>query len=167
MRNGGQKHLERAAFGASFLFHFANVLEVFNKAVKDVGSAVLMDNFTSPEEDGYFYLIAILKETPCMTQFGFVIMVIRLGADLDFLDLDNSLTLFSFLLFLLRLVFEFAVVHNSANRRHSSSRHFHQVIAMFLGGGDSLIAGENPQLFAFGSNDSYFPGTDLFVAAHP
>ena len=126
-----------------------------------------MDDFTASEEHGHLAAIAILEERADVLEFGLVVMFVRLGTHLDFLDLHDSLTLFRVLLLFLLLVLELAVVHDAADRRRGVGRNLHQVTANFAGHGNGLIALQNTQLFPFRADDTHFPGVNQLITTNP
>lgn len=164
---GHQQHLQRTPFRARFLFHFCDILRVFNDTIKNCRTTIFMDNFTATEKHCHLTTIPAFNEAADMPHLGFIIMVIRLGANLDFLDLHNCLPFSGFLLFLLLLVFELPEIHDTANGRISSRSDFHEIHPGLMGGSNGIVAGHNPQLFPFSTDHPHFTGTDQFIAANP
>lgn len=106
-----------------------------------------MNDFASTEEHGSFYFVALLEEAHGMILFELVIMFIRVGPELHFLDRDVLLMLSSLMLFLVLLIKILAVIHDPANRRSCGGRDFYQVQSTFFGNLDCGLWGQNPELF--------------------
>ena len=69
-----------------------------------------MGNFPAAEAYRTFYLVAILQEFDDIAKLGLEIMLLNVGTEPNFLDVDNLLVLASLFLFLLLFVAEFAIV---------------------------------------------------------
>jgi hypothetical protein len=89
-------------------------------------------NLSSAEEHGHLAAVAVLQEAADVLQLRLVVMFVGLGTELDFLDLNDRLFLFGFLLALLLLVLELPVVHDAADGRIGVGGHLDQVEALAL-----------------------------------
>jgi hypothetical protein len=69
-------------------------------------------NLTAAEHDGDLDLVALLKESLGVSDLDLKVMLLRLGAHLDFLDLDPSRLLLSLGRALARLILVLAVIHD-------------------------------------------------------
>src|SRR5690606_35084853 len=92
----------------------------------------LVSHFTTTETQSHFDLVAIIDETLHITQLDLVVAFIRTGTEFDFLDLNDFLLGLGFLLALLFLIAEFAVIHQTPHRWHSRRGDFHQVHIMLF-----------------------------------
>ena len=155
--------MQRAAFGSGFLFHLCDILRIFDHSVEHGLPTVFMHDFPTSEKDGYLASVATFNEAADVVHLGLVVVLVRFGAKLDFLDLDNGLALFGFLLFLLGFVLELAVIHDTADRRIRFFRHFYEIQPQFFGRCDCLVAAQDSKLFAFCADDAYFPRSDLLI----
>ena len=113
--------------------------------------------FTAAKNYRYFRLISLFQETAYMLDFEQKVMLVGLRTEFYLLHLDLYLLFLGFLQFLALLIFEFAVVHDPANRRHGSGRHFDKVQLLAFRKRKRFLQLEDPQLFAVGP---YYP--DLF-----
>lgn len=86
-----------------------------------------MDDFASSEEHGSFYFVALLQKTGCMILLECVVMLIRVRAELHFLNSDVLLMLLRLVLLLVLLVEILSEVHNPANRRVRSWSDFDEI----------------------------------------
>src|SRR5438270_1118925 len=68
-----------------------------------------------------------------MVQFEFVVVVVGVRAELQFLYLNDVLLLLSFVLLLFLLILPLTVVHGLGNGRLSSRGNENQIKAQFLG----------------------------------
>jgi len=107
-------------------------------------------------------LILVQKEFAGLVDFCFDVVVARLGADADFLQL---LLMDLGALFLLAglLVAKLAVVQDLANGRPFEGGHLHQVQAGRASQFQSLDCGDDAELFAGGADESNRTDADLFV----
>ena len=80
--------------------------------------------FTAAKNNRYFRLISLFQETAYMLDLEKKVMLISLRTEFYLLHLNLYLLFLGFLQFLALLIFEFAVIHNPANRRHGSGRDF-------------------------------------------
>ena len=80
--------------------------------------------------------------------FGFdlQVMLLRLGSEADFLDLDDRLALPGYLNLLALLVAELAVIHDPAHRRLTVRRDLDKVQTSLLGLAHRLFLRDNPDL---------------------
>ena len=109
--------------------------------------------------------VAFFQKLEDIAHLDVVIMGIRVGAELDFLDLDRLL-LFPRLGFpLLHLVFVFAKIHDFGDRRVGVRRNFHQIEPDFLGKLAAALGRDNAQIFAFGANQAKLIRGDALIRA--
>ena len=80
------------------------------------------------------------------------IMLVGLGPELDFLQLDLDLFLLGFLQLLALLILEFAVIHDPADRRNGCRRNLDQVQLLAFRQRQVLREAEESQLFTFGTD---------------
>jgi len=75
-------------------------------------------------------------------------VLLDVGTELDLLDVDRLLFLARFALFLLRFVFEFAVVEDLTDGRIDVARNLDEVETCVDGLGDRLPRGDDAELFS-------------------
>lgn len=83
-----------------------------------------------------------------MCDLRLVIMLVGLGADLDFLDLDRGRALSGFLLLLLGFVLELSEIHDATNRGLRVGSDLDEVQTLFLSDGQGFARGQNAKLRA-------------------
>ena len=93
------------------------------------------------------------------------IMIIDVGAKLEFLDLSGPLVLLHGMDFLALLVLELSIIHQLADGRFGIGRDLDKVEARFLCLLDRHDCGNNAELFSIGSNQPDFLCLDLMVDA--
>lgn len=101
-----------------------------------------------------------------MLELRLVVMIVRLGTELDFLDLNYGLVLFRLLLALFLLILELAVIHDLANGRIGIGSDLDKVKTFFLGNTKSFASVQNAQLFTVVVNNPYLRNSDPFVASN-
>ena len=114
-------------------FHDSHFGQFFNEAIDDGSTDTLMDDFASPEENRRFDFIALAQEADDVILFEHVIVLVRVGTKLHFLDRDVFLMLSGFVFLLILLIKKFAVIHDPANWRICSWSNFYQVQSTFFG----------------------------------
>jgi hypothetical protein len=67
------------------------------------------------------------------------------------------------MLFLVLLVFELSVIHDTADGRLRRRGHLHQVEPQLGRFGDGIPGGQNPQLFPIGADDPDFSNPNFVV----
>lgn len=65
---GHEQHLQGTPFGAGFLLHPAHITGIFNDAIQNGMTAILMDDLAPTEEHRHLAAIAVLKKTADMAQ---------------------------------------------------------------------------------------------------
>jgi len=133
--------------------------------VEDVVAKLLVGVLTTAETELEADLVAMVQEAFRTGHFHIIVIGIRTDAELDFLKLDGSALVVFLELGL--LVFVLAVINHAAYGRIGSSSHLDEVEALFFGKGDGIVTGDDPELFALGSDQPHLAGTDLLIAAHP
>src|SRR5712672_3546207 len=74
-------------------FHCSDFSQFFNQSIDDGSADALVHDFTSPKEDGCLYLVALRQEADDVILLEYVIMLVRIGTKLHFLDRDVLLML--------------------------------------------------------------------------
>ena len=124
-----------------------------------------MDDLTSSEKNCRFHLVALLQEPDDVVFFKLVIVLIRIGSKLHFLDGNIFLMLLCLVKFLVELVEILSVIHDSANRWGCSGRYLYQVQAPLLSDPQRLLRRHDSELLVLVANDPNFSGPDSLV--HP
>lgn len=124
-----------------------------------------MHDFTASEKDGRFDLVPLFQESNDVVFLEFVIVLIRIGSKLHFLDRNVFLVLFGFVKFLVQLVEVFSVIHDPANRRGCSGRYLDQVQAPLFSNFQRLLRWHDSELCVLVIDDSNLSSPDSLV--HP
>jgi hypothetical protein len=162
----GKHHGHGASLARGPALHLGDILGVFLDSFKNHESTVLVHDFPSAEKYSHLAAVAALKEPVNMLELRLVVMVVRLGTELDFLDLDYGLIFFRLLLALFLLILELTVVPDLANGRIGSGSNLDKVKALFLGNPQSLTGIEDAQLLTVVVNNPYLRNSDPFVASN-
>ena len=88
-----------------------------------------MNDLASSKKNGRLDFVALFQKSDDVILFEFVIVLIRVGPKLHFLDDDVFLMFFRFVKFFVQLVEVLSIIHDSADRRGCSWRYFYQVQA--------------------------------------
>jgi len=90
-------------------------------------------------------------------------MLVGLGAQADFLDLDLGLGFAGFAFLLGAFVDELAKVHHPADRRNRPCRDFHQIQFRFPGDLERPFNGHDPQILPGWTDQAHFRYPDGFI----
>lgn len=159
------QHDHLAAFHFRKVLYAACLFGVFGDTLQQFAAKVLVRHFATPETQSNFYFVAVLKELEDITHLNFVIVRVRVRAELDLFDLDDFLLFAGLGLALLGLVFELAKVHNLANRRVCVWRNLNKIQPGFFGQNHGAGGRYNAAIFAIGANQADFRGADVLVDA--
>jgi hypothetical protein len=152
--NPSPLHLRRLLeFGDRFQFF----LQALDQLVAFFGVGV----FAAAEDDGEDNLVFLGQELFGSVDLGHQVVVADFGADAEFFVF--AVVRVTFVLPLLLLVLEFAVIHDSANGRLLLGRDFHKIEAKFFSTLKGVDSFEDAELVAFRSNDADRCIADLFV----
>jgi len=122
-----------------------------------------MNDFPASEEHCRFNFVAMLKKSDDVIFLEFVIVLIRIGSKLHFLN-SNVLLVFLRLVKLLILLVEIlTVIHYLANRRSCSRRYLYQVQASLFSDLYSLLRRHDSELFILIAYNSNFASSDSLV----
>jgi hypothetical protein len=152
-----------ATFHSGTLFDHCIFFSVFGYFSKQFPAFLGEGDFSSPEDNGYFYLVFFPYKFFNTANFNFQIMGLCLGADFYFLNLKSGLFFLGLLQFFCLLVFKAAVIHYFADRRVCIWRNFNKIQACFFGGRKGFLNGDDPELIAFRVNYPSFTGPDVPV----
>ena len=120
-----------------------------------------MGQLAPAEHHAHDDFIFVFEKLPGLADLDVQVVIARLGAHTNFLDLHLVAVAFVFPFFL--LVFELAKIHYSANGRTFVWRHFHQIEIGHTGLFHGLVGGHDSQLASIRGNDADRTDADLFV----
>ena len=103
-------HGHLLAFEAGFALNLRNGFKVAFDPHQEVDPQMLVRHFAATEAQGHFDLVAFFEEARHRAGFDVIIMIVDHRAELDFLQLNNLLTLARFILLFLFLEFEFSII---------------------------------------------------------
>src|SRR5690606_16906611 len=122
-----------------------------------------MSDFAPTETDRTFHLVLVLQKFHHAAKFHLVIVLVDVGGKPHFLDVHDLLVAAGFLLLLLLLVPELAVVHDAADRRFGLRRHVDQVKPQILGALQRVPERHDADLLAVRPDYPNFPGANFPV----
>jgi hypothetical protein len=137
-------------------FDYGDVCECFNEFVQCCLAKIHMGNFPAAEDDSYFCLVPFFNKPAGMLYLEVQVVIVGFGTKLDLLDHYLYLLLAGFLEFFALLVFEFAVIHDPANRRHRGRRYLNEVELLTFCKRQSFLKRQNTELLAVGADDPEF-----------
>jgi len=165
LRHLPDHHDHLAAFHPRHAFDLADVLYVFGHPFQQFAAQINMRHFAAPKPQADFHLVAIGQKLEHIAHFHIIIMGVRIGAELDLFDFDDLLLLAGFGFALLLLVFELAKIHDLAHGRIGVGRDFDQIQTGIISHVHGARRGDNPYVFAVGSDQPDFIGSDAFIYA--
>jgi len=139
----GEDHEQQPAFEASRLLDDRDVLQLRLDTAQDGLADLAMGDLAAAEHDRHARLVALGEELADGLGLEGVVVLLGLGPELHFLELDDRLLLLRLVRLLLGLVLELAVVHDLADRRLRHRRDLDQVEAELLGLGESGLEGDH------------------------
>ena len=147
LRSGRRQHHDHLTafhFGHGFnpgaFFHFlADTLE-------DLSSEFLVGHLAAAEPQGHLDLVTGIDEFADILHLHLVVMLINIGTELDFLDVDNLLLFAGFIGTFLGFVFEFAVIQDLADGRVNIRLNFNQIETDLISTANGIIHGDDTEL---------------------
>ena len=136
---------------------FQFFLQALNQLVAFLGVGV----FAAAEDDGEDHFILLGQELFGAVDLGHQVVVADFRADAELFVL--AVVRVAFVLPLLLLVLEFAVIHDAANGRLLLGRDFYKIEAEVFGTLKGLGSFQDAELVAFRSDDADGRIADLFV----
>src|SRR5579885_2128018 len=162
---GSEDGVQRIAFLARAELDDAFALDVLDETFEDLAAEVGARHLATAEEDGGFHLVSFVEKAQHVVLLRFVIVVVHVDAELDFLDHDLLLMLLSLAFLFFLLVEELAVVHDPANGRIGCGRDLYQVQVFLAGHLERFEGRQDADLIAFVVNHPDFAGTYAVVGA--
>ncbi len=143
------------------LFELAHRLEFRREFLDEFESFIHVGVFAAAEDDREDNLVFLAKELLGAIHLGHEVGVADLGAEANLFVL--AVVRVTFMLPLLLLVLELAVIHDSANWRLLGWRDFDQVEPDSAGAIECFFGGDDPELFSFFRNHTNRGNADLLV----
>jgi hypothetical protein len=137
----------------------------WTSSLKHTHSQLLVRHFAAAETQRDFGLVSVFDETAQVAQLDLVIAFIGAGAEFHLLDLDDLLLGTCFLLALLFLVLELAIIHQAADRRRCIGGNLDQIYFVLLGQAQRLGGLDHPKLLAVNADQTDFRYADFTVDA--
>src|SRR5690606_12103366 len=130
---GRQHHYHLAAFELGHGLDQDQFAQIVAHSFEYAHTEFLVSHLAATKTQRDLCLVAILDETAQVAQFHLVVAFVGTRPELDFLDLDDLLAGTGFLLALLFLVLELAVVHQAADGGGGRGGDFDQIDVVLLG----------------------------------
>jgi hypothetical protein len=121
------EHDHGPAFHPRRLFDRAVRTELIGELIEQRFTQVRVGHLATAEEDGQLDLVSGVEELRGLATLGFEIVVIDLGPDADFFQLDDVLMAAGLALFAALLVAKLPVVHEPADGWHRVGSHLDQI----------------------------------------
>ena len=160
-------HHHLAAFQLGKAFQLAGLFRdhFICDTVQQFQTKLLVRHFATPEAQGHFNLVAFAQEFQHRAHLDIIVMLVRAGTKLDFLDFNDVLLFAGLSLALLLLILEFAEVHDLADRRFRIGRDFNQVKPGLLGLGHRAGWRNNANVFPVCANQANLGAANAVVHA--
>ncbi len=113
-----------------------------------------MGDFATPKTQGDLAFVAFSQKALDVAHLDVVVAVIGTGAELDLLDFDHGLLGFGFSSFLLFLVLEFAVIHQTTHGRIGGGSNLDQVHVQLTRHAQCVIDIDNTQGLVFNPREA-------------
>src|SRR5687767_10358162 len=124
-------------------------------------------HLAAAKENRGLHLVALSEEALDVLLLELIVVLVDLGPEFDFFDVDDLLMLLRLARPLLFLVLIFPEIHDPADGRHCGRRNLHQIQPLRLRNDQGLRRGHDAQLLPVIVNDPNFPYADAFVYANP
>ena len=144
-------------------FHFADVSQIVLQLFQDAGAQFAVRHLAPAKPDRSLNFVAFRQPLARVLHAIAVIVLVRAGAKLNFLDGDDHLLLLRLVRFLLGQVLKFAVVNDLANWRLGVWRDLDQIHASFSRGTNGVTSVHDPELFTVFGNYSHLGHANTFV----
>jgi len=152
--NSSPLHLRR-------LLELGEFFQLLRESLDEFVAFVDVGVFAAAEDDAEDHLVLLGQEFFGAVDLGHQVVVADLRAHAEFFVL--AVVRVAFVLPLLLLVLEFAVIHDAANGRLLLGRDFNEVEADFAGTRKGVDGFEDTENFTFMSDDADGRDADLFV----
>ena len=143
-----------------------NVLEIRSNPAEQLEAILGTAHLAHPKHDGDLDMLALIEELarpPCL---GVEIVDVDVGSVLDLFDLDMVLLLLGLARLLLLLEAEAPVVHDLADDGARVGGDFNEVQTLVAGHPQSLVDGDNADLFTISADEADRREPDSFIDAH-
>lgn len=148
-------------FGGLLHNHF--VFEVFLDALQDLHSLVGISDFPSSKQNGDLGLVLLAQKTPDVLDLRQQVMLVRLGTNLDLLNLDDRLFLLGFLAPFALLILELPVVHDFTDWGSGVRSDFHQVELILCRQLQGFLQRQHAQLLTLATDESNFWRSNFLI----
>ena len=138
---------------------------VGSNAFQQLAAKVKVRHLTTAETQSDFHFISVFQELIDVAHLHFIVIRIRVWTELDLFDLDDLLLFARFGFALLRLVFEFAEIHDLTHGRVGVRRDFDKVETSLFGHLHGARWRYNADVFAICANQANFVRADIFIDA--
>ena len=159
------EHDHGPAFHPWWLLDRAVRTELIGELIEQDSAKIRVGHLATTEEDGQLDLIPGAEELRGLPPFRFEIVVVDLGPDANFFQLDNMLVAAGLALFSALLVSELTVVHEPADRWHGVWRHLDQVEPTLARHLKRIECRDDPNLLAVLIDQPDLADPDALIAA--
>ena len=156
----GKHHDHLPAFHFWHGFDLGQLFHFLTHPVQYLGTQFLMGHFPPAKPQGNLHLVASVDEFADIAHLHLIIMFVDIGAEFDFLDVNDLLPLFGFIGALLGLILEFTVIKDLAYRRVNIRLDLYQIKANEISTSHRFVNRDDTQLFAVFIYATYLGGSD-------
>ena len=163
LRPQDDKHL--VALHARARFHLTYIDQILFQFLEDARAQLSMRHLAPAKPDGCFNFVTVFEPLASVLHAVVVIVIVRAGTELHFLDGYRYLLLLGLVCLLLGLVLKFSEVNNSANWRIGCSSNFHEVETFLPRLANCISNVQDTERFTLLADNSYLRNTNSFVNA--
>src|SRR5262245_13072998 len=165
LRLPAQNGVHLVAFETGQRLGDGHVRKILHQPLENAPSNLWVRHLTTAEKDRCLHLVTFVQEAFDVFLLELVVVLVHLGTELDFLDLDDLLMPSCFAGPLLLLVLILAEIHDAADRRACRRRDLDEVEALLLRDGQRLGRRHDAELLPGVVDDANFSYPDSLVHA--
>src|SRR6266567_2065678 len=151
------------AFHARRDFNFTYIFQIMLELRQDAGAELAVRHLAAAKPDGCFHFVANLQPFTRPLHAIAVIVLVRAGTKLHFLNDDYGLFLFRLVGFFLGFVLKLAKINYSTNRRLGPRRNLDEIETLLPGGAHRVTRVHHAKLFALIANHAHLGYADSLV----
>lgn len=142
-----------------------NIHTGFDNPLEHRAARFWMDDFTATKGNDEPNLISFFKKSANVPDLEVVVVIIRLGTELDLFDLDDGRALLRVIRLFRLLILKLAVVHNTTDRGHGLRRDLDEIESLFFRQTQRFVGRHDAELAAIVADHAHFRYADTTVDA--
>src|SRR6266550_8426229 len=163
--SGSQNDKHLVPFHPRPCLYLAHIHQIVFQLLQNARTQLTVGHLAAPKPDCSFHLIAALEPLARVLHAIVIVVIVRAGTKLHFLDRYRYLFLLRLVSFLLGFVLKFSEVNDSANGRIGCSSNLHEVETFFPGGANGISNIQHAELLTLLANHSHLRNANSFINA--